>query len=122
MAIGQQYQFFRNQWFHPHLGAGVDLARETTTEEFQPVVAFDNVTHQSRTIEPARTEGPKHDFIARPFVEGGFKSYLTRRAFFTGAARVMFRNGIDEVLFRAGFGFDLCVRTFRSGGRERCAS
>lgn len=106
VAIGQQYQFFRNQWFHPHVGAGVDLARETTTEEYQPVVTFDNVTRQSRTIQPARTEGPEHDFIARPFVEGGFKAYLTRRAFFTGDTRVMFRNGIDEVLFRAGFGFD----------------
>ena len=27
--IGQQYQFFRNQWFHPHVGAGVEIARET---------------------------------------------------------------------------------------------
>src|SRR4051794_3581371 len=28
VAIGQQYQFFRNQWFHPHVGIGLDLARE----------------------------------------------------------------------------------------------
>src|SRR4051794_37606076 len=40
VTIQQQYQFFRNQWFHPHVGAGVELARETTTETFQPVIVF----------------------------------------------------------------------------------
>jgi len=106
VSIGQHYQFFRNQWFHPHVGAGVELARETTTEEYDPIVVFDNATRTSRTIVPARTEGPEHDFIARPFVEGGLKAYITRRAFFTTDMRMMFRPGIDEVLFRAGFGFD----------------
>ena len=42
--IAQQYQFFRNQWFHPHVGGGVDIARETTTEEYEPVFVFDPVT------------------------------------------------------------------------------
>jgi opacity protein-like surface antigen len=106
VSIGQQYQFFRNQWFHPHLGVGVELARETTTEEYEPITFFDNVTRTSRVIQPARTEGPEHDFIARAFAEGGMKAYITRRAFFTGDMRMMFRHGIDEVLFRAGFGFD----------------
>ena len=31
---------------------------------------------------------------------------MTRQAFFTGDTRLMFRNGLDEVLFRAGFGID----------------
>ena len=31
---------------------------------------------------------------------------MTRRAFFTGDTRVMFSSGIDEVLFRLGFGVD----------------
>lgn len=106
VAISQQYQFFRNQWFHPHVAAGVDLARETTREEFQPVIVFDNVTHLTRTVTPARTEGPTDRFIARVFGETGFKAYMTRKAFFTGDMRIMFRGGIDEVLFRAGFGFD----------------
>jgi hypothetical protein len=106
VAIGQQYQFFRNQWFHPHVGGGVDLARETTTEEYDPVFFFDPVTRVSRQISPPRNEGPDHRFIARPFGEAGFKAYTTRRTFFTGDARLMFRSGIDEVLFRFGFGID----------------
>jgi len=106
VAIAQHYQFFRNQWFHPHVGAGIDIARETTSEEYQPIVVFDNVTRTSRQVRPARTEGPDHRTIARPFVETGFKAYMTRRAFFTGDSRVMFRNGLEEVLFRFGFGVD----------------
>jgi opacity protein-like surface antigen len=106
VAIAQQYQFFRNQWFHPHVGAGVDIARETTREEYDPVFLFDNVTRVSQQIAPARTEGPDHRMIARPFAEAGFKAYMTRRAFFTGDSRLMIRHGIDEVLFRFGFGVD----------------
>src|SRR4051812_24781256 len=104
VAISQQYQFFRNQWFHPHAGAGIDIARETSREEFQPVNLYG--TAVSPPIRPARTEGPVHRVIARPFGEAGFKAYMTRRTFFTGDMRVMFRGGIDEVLFRAGFGVD----------------
>lgn len=106
LAIGQQYQFFRNQWFHPHVGGGVDIARETTTEEYDPVFTFDQATRTTRQVSPARVEGPEHRFIARPFVQTGFKAYMTQRAFFTGDMRLMVRHGIDEVLFRAGFGID----------------
>ncbi len=106
VAIAQQYQFFRNQWFHPHLGAGLDIARETTTEFYDPVVVYDSVARVSRQVTPARTEGPEHRMIARPFGEAGFKAYMTKRAFFTANTRLMFRHGIDEVLFRLGFGVD----------------
>jgi hypothetical protein len=106
VSISQQYQFFRNQWFHPHLGAGVEFARETVNEDFQPVYVFDNVTRTSKPVIPATMTGPAHQFLARGFAEAGFKAYMTRRAFFTGDMRTMFRGGLDEVLFRAGFGID----------------
>lgn len=106
VAVSQQYQFFRNQWFHPRVGAGVELARETTTERYQPVFVFDNAARVSRQIFPARVEEEDARFVARPFVETGFKAYMTRRTFFTGDTRLMFRSGLDEVLFRLGFGVD----------------
>ena len=105
VAIGQQYQFFRNQWFHPHVGAGVDLARETTTEEYQPVLVFDNVGRTSREL-PGHTDPPQHRFVARPFLEAGFKAYMSRRAFFLTDSRFAFKGGVNEVLFRFGFGVD----------------
>ena len=106
VAIAQHYQFFRNQWFHPHVGAGIDIARETTTEDYDPVFVFDPVTRVSRQITPPIREGPEHRVIARPFAEAGFKAYMTRQAFFTGDSRLMFRSGLEEVLFRIGFGVD----------------
>jgi opacity protein-like surface antigen len=106
VAVSQQYQFFRNQWFHPHVGAGVDIARETTTEEYSPIFVFDPVTRTSRQLESPRNEGPEHRMIARPFAEAGFKAYMTRRSFFTADSRLMYRKGLDEVLFRLGFGID----------------
>src|SRR4029078_924169 len=92
VAVSQQYQFFRNQWFHPHVGAGVNLARETTTETYDPVTAFDSTARITRVLSPARTEGTEHGFVARPFLETGFKAYLTQKAFFTGDVRTMFRH------------------------------
>jgi opacity protein-like surface antigen len=106
VAVAQQYQFFRNQWFHPYVGAGLDIARETTIESYDPVFVFDSVTRVSRQLTPAQTRGPDHRMVARPFAETGFKAYMTRRAFFTGDMRVAFRHGVDETLFRCGFGVD----------------
>jgi hypothetical protein len=106
LAIGQQFQFFRNAWFHPHVGGGVDLAREQTTTEFEATTVYDPVTRVYRQITPRHTEGPDSDFVARAFVETGFKAYITRRSFFTADSRVKFRGHIDEVLFRFGFGVD----------------
>ena len=106
LAIGQQYQFFRNAWFHPHVGAGVDLARETTTTEYEATTVYDPVTRVYRQVAPRQTEGPDSTFVARAFVETGFKAYMTRRAFFTADGRVKFRGNIDEVIFRFGFGID----------------
>jgi opacity protein-like surface antigen len=106
VAISQQYQFFRNQWFHPHVGAGLDVARETRTTDYTPVYVYDPVTRISRQVTTFRTEGPVHRTEVRPFGQVGFKAYMTRRAFFTADTRLMFRSGIDEVLFRLGFGVD----------------
>jgi opacity protein-like surface antigen len=106
VSIGQQYQFFRNQLFHPHVGAGVELVRETRTEEFDPLLVYDSSARLTRTITPAHVDGPTRRFLARAFVETGFKAYMTPRVFFTSDARVMFRGRADEVLFRAGFGID----------------
>jgi hypothetical protein len=91
VAISQQFQFFRNQWFHPHAGAGLELARETSRVEYQL---------------PERSGPETGRWLARPFADLGFKAYMTRRAFFLGDVRLMFRGGVDEVLFRTGFGVD----------------
>jgi hypothetical protein len=106
LSISQQYQFFRNAFFHPHAGAGVEIIAQRRTANYDPTVVFDPITHGYRTIAAARTEGPATRWIARPFVDLGYKAYMNRRAFFVNDARVGFRSGIEEVRVRFGFGVD----------------
>ena len=106
LAITQQYQFFENAWFHPHVGAGIDFAREISTEEYAPVSVFDIATQKTRLISPARTEGPQKRIVARAFGETGFKAYMTRRAFFATDVRLRLQRRIDQVRLRLAVGVD----------------
>jgi hypothetical protein len=106
VAINEQYQFFRNAWFHPHVGAGADLNWETTTEKTDALIAYTPPSGAPRVVRPALVEGPDTRLRVRPFGEIGFKAYVTPRAFFRSDLRVLARHGIDEVQLRVGLGFD----------------
>lgn len=106
LTLSEQYQAYRNAWFHPHLAAGVDLTWEKSREERSPTVLFDNTGRTPREIRPAETIGPDVDLTVRPFAAVGFKAYLTQRGFFRSDMRFTFKDGIDEVLWRFGFGVD----------------
>jgi hypothetical protein len=107
LAVAQQYQFFRNQWFHPHVAAGIDLTWETTTERAEPVILYP--TQQPgppRVLREAAVIGPDTRLRVRPFGEVGFKAYVSTRGFLRSDLRMLARNGIDEVQVRFGFGVD----------------
>ena len=106
LAIGQQYQFFRNQWFHPHVGAGAELVWERSREERQPLFVYDARTGRPTGLEQAVTIGPETRVFVRPFAETGFKAYITQRAFFRTDLRVGFRGGAETALLRFGLGVD----------------
>lgn len=105
IAVGQVYQFYRNQFFHPHLAAGVDVTWEKIREESDGIYVFDPVNRVSRRETPPFTRRDT-DVIARPYAAAGFKAYMSPRAFFRSDLRVTVRGGIDEVLLRFGFGVD----------------
>ena len=106
IALGQQYQFFRNTWFHPHAGAGVDLTWERTTQVVQPVIQYPGPPGRPTQVQPERVVGPDTDLHVRPFGEVGFKVYASPRGFVRGDLRLLARNGLDEVQIRFGFGVD----------------
>jgi hypothetical protein len=106
LTLSQQYQAFRNAWFHPHVAAGVDLTWEETREERSPVIFYDIVARVGRQISPAQNVGPDVDLVVRPFAAVGFKAYMTPRSFFRSDMRFTIRGGVDEVLWRFGFGVD----------------
>ena len=105
-TAGQQYQFFRNAWVHPHVAAGADLTWETHQQRDDPIVLYDQASRTSRLVRQARTIGPSTDLSVRPFAEIGTKLYLSRRGFFRTDLRLTFSDGIDEVLLRLGLGVD----------------
>jgi outer membrane protein W len=108
LTLVQHYQFGRNAWFHPTLGAGVALTWETERRQIPPLYFYDTSSRvpTSRLIEPARTEGPETRLRAGALATAGFKAYVSERAFFRSDGRVSVRDGVDDVTVRFGFGVD----------------
>jgi outer membrane protein W len=105
LGVTQQYQFLRNAWFHPYIGAGFDLVRETEEEEFQPIFVFDRTSGRSVVVEPPDDETSRRLFV-RAAASVGFKAYVSRRAYFRSDARIGVRRQIEDVVVRFGFGVD----------------
>ena len=106
LGISQQYQFFHNAWFHPHLAAGANVTWERRTDHIAPIYLYDDVTRTSRVVTLKQNEVPRTSVTIRPFVAVGFKAYITERTFFRNDFRLAFRGGPDETVLRMGFGVD----------------
>lgn len=106
LGISQQYQFFHNAWFHPHVAAGVNFTWERQRDQPGPIYFYDATTQQSRIVPPVDGERAKTSLQVNPFVAVGYKGYVTERAFFRNDFRIAFRGGPQETVLRIGFGFD----------------
>lgn len=106
LAIGQHFQFFHNAWFHPHVAAGAHLAWERSTMRSAAITVYDPVARLTRLVQPERFEPEKTTFMVNPYLQTGFKAYMTQRSFVRSDVRVAFRGGVDDVLLRFGFGVD----------------
>jgi len=106
LGISQQYQFFHNVWFHPHVAAGVNVSWERRRDEPGPVYLYDATRQQSRIVPPVEPEKTQTSLRANPFLAVGYKAYVTDRAFFRNDFRIAFRGGVEETVLRFGFGFD----------------
>jgi hypothetical protein len=105
LSGGVSYQFFENTWFHPFLGVGVDVVRESTRIDM-PQYAIP-LRDGRPLLLPAATTDWQASVAARPFAAGGFKWYVSERAFIRGDLRTSFSsNGGESVVWRAGVGFD----------------
>ena len=106
VAATQQYQFFRNAWFHPYVGAGVEVSWDRFERRDEPLFLYDPVTRQPRLRRDSTSHEPDTEVYGRPLGAIGFKAYMTPRGFFRTDLRVGVRNRIDRVLLRFGFGID----------------
>lgn len=104
---GINYQFRENQWFHPYVGAGVDVIHERHLVQVPPQV-FPGRDPGAPLVVPAVPSTDTGSWVARPFASAGFKLYLSERAFMRSALRSSFSNrGVAYVTWSAGIGVDL---------------
>lgn len=101
------YQFFENQWVHPFVGVGVELARERHLADSLPAetVSFPATVPSLRL--PALPAIDAVTYSVRPLVTGGVKFYVTPHAFIrtdVGTAFTAHRPVAWQ--WRGGIGFD----------------
>ncbi len=104
---GVTYQFFRNQWFHPHVGAGLEVVRETD-RTFAPEWRLPSRQPGVPLVIPAVDGGTHVSWAARPVLSTGFKWYVNERGFARTDVRVSLGDRrATHVVWTAGFGVDL---------------
>lgn len=110
LSFSQSVQFGRNAWIHPFAGAGVDLDYLRTTEDrppqFSTVFVGSISSRDNRSVLIPGVREHETSIRAVPFAKGGFKIYLSDRAFVVQEFKFGFANGVDHVLWKTGVGID----------------
>jgi hypothetical protein len=102
-ALGLNVQFFENAWFHPFIGAGVELQREREhVQTIAPLV----ITRDGRPVNASAEETRVH-YSGRPFIATGFKGYVSERVFIRTDLRTAWSHeGLAAMAWRTGIGVD----------------
>lgn len=106
LSVTQSYQFFRNAWFHPIVGIGLDVEREEELIEFpEQLVPIDGDFRRTNRL-PAEEIGPEHAWHVSPTALIGFKAYVSSFVFVRSDIKVAVDDGWNRVVWRVGFGTD----------------
>jgi hypothetical protein len=107
VSVMQLYQFRRNEWAHPYVGAGVDAVWDRVETRADPVYVFDPLTRQQTQIRP-RTESEQHTSLSgRGVLTAGVKAYMARKAFAVTELRISIGGRrTEDVQWRFGLGVD----------------
>jgi opacity protein-like surface antigen len=103
---GVAYQFFENQWFHPFVGAGLELVREKQRVDVIQQIIPALAPAPPLIIPPSRGRDEVH-YAAWPFVDAGFKWYVSEQAFVrTDLLASISGHGPGHVVWANGFGVE----------------
>jgi hypothetical protein len=105
IGFSQQYQFFHNAWFHPHLAVGVNVNWQRRRDNPHGIYFYDPATGTSH-FQPPNAATERTSWTANPFIAIGYKAYVSDRAFFRNDFRMSFHGGPDDTVFRLGIGVD----------------
>ena len=101
------YQFFENQWVHPFVGAGAELVRERHLADAMPAASIRFSTAVPSLSLPALPAIDTISYSVRPVLTGGFKFYVTPRAFVRTDARTALSTDRPVAWqWRCGIGVD----------------
>ena len=101
------YQFFDNQWFHPQVGAGLEVMRESD-RAFVPEGRVPSREPGVPLVIPGADSRTTISWAVRPVVSTGFKWYVNERAFIRSDVRVAIGSRrAAHVVWVAGIGADL---------------
>jgi hypothetical protein len=107
IAVIQHYQFRRNEWVHPFVGAGLDIVHERQARRDDPVFWYDPIARQTRMVRDRVDYAPSSNVTARAVLNAGVKAYLTRKVFSLTDLRVsVSRDRAEDVQWRFGLGVD----------------
>ncbi|MBI4477337.1 MAG: hypothetical protein HY654_09205 [Acidobacteria bacterium] len=106
VSIGQSYQFLRNAWAHPFVGAGVNLDWERHSFVTPRQTVYTRPPDNREIVLINGSSGREGRFKPKAFVIGGVKAYFTERGYFRTDLKLAGVNGVEQVVVRFGLGFD----------------
>ena len=107
VTLIQLYQFRRNEWVHPFLGAGIDIVREESSGRDDPIYWYDQVLRQSRLARDSVRYGDQSKIAARGVLTTGVKAYFSRKVFALTDLRVnVSSHRAEDMQWRFGLGAD----------------
>ena len=106
IGVSQLYQFGRNAWVHPYVGAGADIVRREVSLDraAQSRTVFSQ--NQSLPVTLAAASERKSTVFAHAVIRSGLKMYVTEKAFFNTELKVGLRRDVDHVVWKLGMGVD----------------
>ena len=107
VSLTQLYQFRRNEWVHPFLGAGLDIVREQSSGRDDPIFWYDPIVRQSRLARDSVRYGTRSEIAARAVLTAGVKAYFSRKVFAVTDLRVaVSSHRAEDTQWRFGLGAD----------------
>ncbi len=110
LSLSQSVQFGRNAWIHPFVGGGVDIDYLRTTEDRAPqfitIFATSPSSRDTRSVLVPELHERETTMRAVPFAKGGFKFYVSDRAFVVQEFKLGFTTRVDHLLWKTGVGID----------------
>jgi hypothetical protein len=106
LNLSAAYQFLENEWVHPFVGGGVQLAWERHRVETPFPTAFGRDGRGPLPVPPSSDRDATR-FDPRPFISGGAKVYVTEQGFIrTGLSAAFDGRGTARVWWHIGGGID----------------